>query len=171
MSGGSKVITWLMAILMAALLSACSTTRVERGHSLIQQDLSEPYANVYFIRPNTEHTQGFPDNPLIVEVNGERLMQLGKGEYTLARLKARDITITMRAKTQVRGRWEVTGMAQVRKFNLEPGQTYFILAKNVDGEFRGVTFVPESISQFDAKQISAPLKATGAATEIPISRR
>lgn len=151
MTGRATV--WLVAILMVTVLPACSVTRVERGNSLIQSDLSESYANVYFIRPKTEHPQGFADNPLLVDVNGERLMQLGKGEHTMVRLKARDINITMRDQTQVRGRWEVKELAQTRKFNLEPSQTYYILAKNVDGEFRGVTFVPESISQFDAEPL------------------
>jgi hypothetical protein len=168
MGSGAKATAGLIAILMAMVLSACAATRVERGHSLIQHDLSESYANVYFIRPSTEHPQGFADNPLLVDVNGERLMRIGKGEYTMVRLKARDITVTMRDQTQVRGRWEVTEMAQTRKFNLEAGQSYFILAKNVDGEFRGVTFVPESISQFDARQISANLKAKGVAKEAVI---
>lgn len=160
MIGGTKTAVWLMAIFMVALLPACSVTRVNHDHSLAQSDLSESYANVYFIRPNTEHPHGFADNPLVVDVNGERLMKLGKGEYTMARLKARDITVTMSAQTQVRGRWEVTEMKQDRKFNLEPGETYYILAKMVDGEFRGVTFIPESISQLEAGQI-VPSLSTG----------
>lgn len=169
MSGGTRAAAWLMVIFMAALLPGCSTTRVERGHALIQGEAAESYARVYFIRPNTEHPAGFADNPLIVEAGGERLMQLGKGEYTMLHLKARDITITLRNQTQVRGRWEVTEMKQSRKFNLEPGQTYFILAKMVDGEFRGVTFVPESITLSDAKRVGGALRAVGVAGKAAIA--
>jgi hypothetical protein len=170
MGSAVKVVTGLAALLLVMALSACSTTRIERGHSLVQSDPAESYANVYFIRPNTEHPQGFADNPLKVDVSGERLMQLGKGEYTLVRLKARDITITLRNQTQVRGRWEVTELKQTRNFNLQAGQTYFILAKSVDGEFRGVTFVPESITLFDARQVSRSMRATGAASDAPIAK-
>lgn len=170
MSGGARATAWLMAVLMVALLPGCSTTRVERGHALIQGAAAESFARVYFIRPNTEHPTGFADNPLIVDVSGERLMQLGKGEYTMLHLKARDITITLRNQTQVRGRWEVTEMKQSRKFNLEPGQTYFILAKLVDGEFRGATFVPESITLPDAKRVGDGLRAVGVAGKAAIAR-
>ncbi len=171
MVGGTKVAAGIWVVMVAVLLSACTSTRIDRGNSLIQNDAAESYASVYFIRPNTEHPQGFADNPLTIAVNGERLMRLGKGEYTLVRLKARDISVTMSNQTQVRGRWEVTEMEQVRDFNLEPGQTYFILAKMVDGEFRGVTFIPESISLFDVQQIKTPLRATGAAKATPIAMR
>ncbi len=171
MVGGVKVAAGIWVIMVAVLLSACTTTRIDRGHSLIQSDASASYASVYFIRPNTEHPQGFADNPLAVSVNGERLMRLGKGEYTLVHLKARDISVTMKNQTQVRGRWEVTEMEQTRNFNLEPGQTYYILAHSVDGEFRGVTFVPESVALFDVKQIKAPLRAAGAAKSSPIHLR
>ncbi len=170
MTDRAKVTAWLMAALTMVMLSACSITRIDRGHSLIQDDPAESYADVYFIRPNTEHPQGFSDNPLVVEVNDERLMRLGKGEYTRVRIKARDIVVTMRVQAQVRGRWEVTELEQTRSFNLEAGRTYFILAKMKDGEFRGVTFIPESISLFDAKQLPRPLRATGAASAAPIDR-
>ncbi|MDZ4263618.1 MAG: hypothetical protein U1B30_14965 [Pseudomonadota bacterium] len=171
MVGGVKGTLGLLVLGLAALLSACSTTRIDRGHSLIQSDAAESYANVYFIRPTTEHPLGFADNPLTVAVNGERLMRLGVGEYTLVQLKARDISVTMKNQTQVRGRWEVTEMEQTRNFNLEPGQTYYILAKMVNGEFRGVTFIPESITLFDVRQIKTSLRATGAAKKTPIYLR
>lgn len=163
MRGGARVAAWLAAALMALTLVGCSTTRIDRGHPLIQGEAGESYARVYFIRPNTEHPQGFADNPLLVEAGGEPLMRLGKGEYAMVHLKARDITITLRDLTQVRGRWEVTEMKQSRKFNFEAGQTYYLLAKNVDGEFRGVTFIPEIISQFDGDTLRQNLRdASGA---------
>ena len=171
MVGGAKVVMGLWVVVVAALLSACTTTRIDQGHSLIQSDASASYANVYFIRPNTEHPQGFADNPLTVAVNGERLMRLGKGEYTLVRLKARDISVTMSNQAQTEGRWAVKEVQQTRDFTLEPGQTYYILAHSVDGEFRGAAFVPESIALFDVKRIAYPLRAAGAAKSSPIYMR
>ena len=144
-------------------------TDVNRSHSLMQSDLSRPHAAVYFIRPTTEHVAGFADNELDVELDGEDLISLGKAEYTLVYLKPRDVTITLRNRTQVRGRWEVTELEQSRQFSFKAGETYFIVTRMFDGEFRGAHFIPESISLVDAKNAVHYLKPAGLANQHPIS--
>ena len=165
-------LTSLFVLLLAVLtVSGCSMFRVSEvngSHSLIQTDLNRPYAAVYFIRPKTEHVAGYADNVLDVEVDGENLMELAKGEYTLVYLKPRDITITLRNRTQVRGRWEVTEMAQSRQFSLRGGETYFIQTRMFDGEFRGARFIPEALSLFDAKNAARYLQPAGQARQHPI---
>ena len=154
---------------LALLISACAVTQVNLKHGMVQGDLSKPYAKVYFIRPFTEHPMGFSDNDLAVDVDGKRLMSLTKGEYTLVYLKPRDITITMTIPAQVRGRWEVTDMSQSRRFNLEPGQTYYINARLLDGEFRGARFIPTAMSRHEAQQAVRHLRAVGDAVSVPVS--
>lgn len=167
----SSVITWLILLAGGLLLSACAmfrVTAVNDAHSLIQADLNRPHASVYFIRPTTEHPMGYADNALDVEIDGEHLMALAKGEYTLVRLKPRDVTVTLRNRTQVRGRWEVTAMARSRRFSFEAGKVYFVLADMFDGEFRGVHFTPRSISLFEAKRAAQYLEPAGQARQHPI---
>ncbi len=154
---------------LALLISACAVTRVNLEHGMVQGDRSKPYAKVYFIRPFTEHPMGFSDNDLTVDVGGKKLMSLSKGEYTLVYLKPRDITVTMTIPAQVRGRWEVTKISQSRYFNLEPGQTYYIEARLLDGEFRGARFIPTTMSRYEAQQAVRHLRAVGDALAVPVS--
>lgn len=162
------IVRWLSAALLVFAVSACTVTRVNQGHNLVQVDLSKPHAKVYFIRPNTEHPMGFSDNDVTVDIDGGHLMDLTKGEYTLVYLKPRDITVTMTIPAQVRGRWEVTDMSQSRYFNLEPGQTYYVLASLLDGEFRGARFIPTAISRHEAQQLVSHLRPAGAAKSLPV---
>lgn len=169
----NRLTTGLFWIGCALLLSACSmfrVTDVNQRHSLIQTDLNQPHATVYFIRPQTEHPMGYPDNDLDVDVDGERLMELGKGEYTMVRVKPRDVTVTLRNRTQVRGRWELTEMARSQRFDFEAGQVYFVLADMFNGEFRGVRFNPKPITLFEAKQAVRYLEPAGLARQHPIEK-
>ncbi len=164
----SKLISLLILLLGVVVLSACSAfrvTKVNDSHALIQSDLNRPHATVYFIRPNPEHPMGYADNKLLVEVDAEELMKLGKAEYTMVYLKPRDITITLRNRTQVGGRWEVAEKERTRQFSLKTGETYYILADLFDGEFRGAHFIPKSISLFDAKIEAEHLTAVGLARD------
>lgn len=158
----------VLSILSAALLTGCSVSRVNGNHSLIQKDMSQSYATVYFIRPNTEHPMGFSDNAIAVDVDGEKLISLAKGEYTLVHLKPRKVDVKLRDLAQLRGRWEVEEMSWRRQLDLSSGETYYVLAKPVNGEFRGVRFMPTQLSLHEARQAAKDLRAVGAAKENPI---
>lgn len=161
-------LVFFMMVMSAAVLTGCSVTKVNQAHSLVQADAAGAFARVYFIRPNTEHPLGFADNALSVLVDGEELVSLGKGEYTLVYLKPRNVSVSLRNFTQTRGRWELEEMIRTAAFTFESGQTYFVLARPVDGEFRGAYFLPEVIDLFSAKQASAHLKAAARAVKEPI---
>lgn len=169
----ANLITGLMLLSCGLLLSACAMFRitdVNNRHSLIQADSSRPHATVYFIRPKTEHPMGFAGNVLDVEADGEDLMALAKGEYTMVRLKPRDVRVTLRNRTQVRGRWELTEMARSRQFSFEAGKVYFVLADMFNGEFRGVRFTPKAISLYEAKHAVQHLEPAGQARQHPIAK-
>ena len=169
----SKLTSLLVLLLSVTLLSGCGllqVSKVDGTHGLIQAEQNRPHATVYFIRPKTEHAAGYADNLLAVELDGEGLMKLGKGEYTMVYLKPRDVTITLRNLTQVRGRWEVAEMKQSRQFDFKDGETYFIQTTMFDGEFRGARFIPKALSLFDAKKAVRYLQPAGLARENPISK-
>lgn len=161
---------WLGAIMAAVLvLTGCTSTKINTGNSLLQPDLKAEFAKVYFLRPPTEHVQGFADKPVTVEVDSEKLLELGKGDYALVYLKPRAVTVTLRNFTQVAGRWEVKKLERSRSFEFAAGKSYFILTRPVDGEFRGVAFIPESVGLFEAKNIAKVLKPTGEAKRARIA--
>ncbi len=169
----SKLISLFILLLSATLLSGCSLLRVsqvDHAHDLVQAEQSRPHAKVYFIRPKTEHVAGYADNALDVALDGEDLIKLGKAEYILVYLKPRDVTITLRNRTQVRGRWEVAEMSQSRQFSFKADETYFIQARMFDGEFRGARFIPEALSLFDARNAVRYLVPVGLARQHPISK-
>lgn len=156
---------------MAAVfvLAGCSSTHINASHPLLQPDLKSEFAKVYFLRPPTEHVQGYADKPVTIEVDKEKLLELGKGDYALVYIKPRGVRITVRNLTQMRGRWEVASQERSRSFEFAAGKSYFILTRPVDGEFRGVAFVPESVGLFEAKNIAKMLKPTGEAKRARIA--
>jgi len=169
----TKLISLFVLLLSVTLLSGCGLLRVSKvdnTHGLVQMEQSRPHAKVYFIRPKTEHVAGYADNALAVELDGEELMKLGKAEYVLVYLKPRGVTITLRNRTQVRGRWEVTEMSQSRQFSFQADETYFIQTNMLDGEFRGARFIPEALSLFDARKAVRYLEPAGLARQYPISK-
>jgi hypothetical protein len=78
-------------------------------------------------------------------------------------VKPREVAITMSNKTQTRGRWEVEELSYTRRFAFESGQTYYIEAKPVDGEFRGAHFIPTELTLIEAKKASRHLSPIGRA--------
>jgi hypothetical protein len=153
---------------LAALgVSGCASTKIVSNHPLMEKSGSGPYATVYFLRPNTERAMGFPDNPLTIEMDQEKLLTLGKGEYTMLRLKPRiTTTMTLKSKTAVGPNWTIKEMSKDKKWSFAAGQTYFLVLKPVDGEFRGVYFVAESVDLFSAKEVAPKLHAVSVAKPI-----
>lgn len=137
-------------------------------HPLIQLNPNGPAATVYLLRPYPERAMGFPDNDLKVELNKETLLKLTKGQYTMVRLIPRDYTLTLKNLTEAGAFWAVKEMSRNYRFNFNAGETYFIVIKPLDGEFRGVHFTAESVDAFAAKQIAQQLSAVGAASATPI---
>lgn len=161
------------AALVATVISGCAVpginmTKVESGHPLLEQGAGQ-FATVYFIRPNTERAMGFPDNPLTIELDQAKLMLLGKGEYTMVRLKSRPaVTMTLRSRTAVGPNWTIKEISNDKKWAFSGGETYYIVLKPVDGEFRGVHFVAENVDPFAAREAAKSLHAVGAARSAPL---
>lgn len=161
------------AALLATVISGCgmpgiNMTKIESNHPLLEQGAGQS-STVYFIRPNTERAMGFPDNPLSIELDQERLLSLGKGEYTMVRLKPRPaVTMTLRSKTAIGPNWTIKELSKDKKWAFASGETYYIVLKPVDGEFRGVYFVAENVDPFTAREAAKPLHAVGAARSAPL---
>ncbi len=165
----SAILRGVMLVISIVALSGClSATKLNEQHSSIEPQQQLAHAKVYFIRPWTEHPQGFADNPLEVFMGAEKLLDLRKGEYTLVAIKPQQTQITLKNLTQTRGRYELEKLERSRRFDFEADQTYYIVTEPFDGEFRGVHFTPEAKTKYEARDIVATLRTVGAARRSPI---
>ena len=159
MTLGRRKIHWLAGLIAGGVmltLSGCSLTKVDKSFPLY--DSASTGATVYWLRPETERTMGIADNAVTVELNGERLMRLGKGEYTKVNIVARDYTVTLKNKTETGPHWHVVDVKKRARWVFEPGETYYLAVQAVDGEFRGVKFQVEQLRDYDAQNMMAKLR-------------
>ncbi|MFQ5469689.1 MAG: DUF2846 domain-containing protein [Gammaproteobacteria bacterium] len=163
-----KSINCFILLAVTIALAGCAGTAVDTSHPLIKDATAGPLAHIYFIRPQTERFLGMADNKLAVELDQQHILDIVKGEYALIDIEPGDIWVTTRSSTSWGPRQAVKKMSKSRRFNFEGGNTYFIVIKPVDGEFRGVYYMPESVSLSEAKQVVRGLRATGEAKNTPI---
>ena len=150
MALGGAVVTWLVG---------CTSSTISTKHPLVQGATGGTAATVYFLRPEIERRMGFPDNPVAIDLNQEQLVTLARGEYTVVKLVPREAVLTLRNLTEAGPVWAVKQMERQYTFNFKPGETYYLMVKPVDGEFRGVFFKPESVDPYVAKQAADGLHA------------
>lgn len=160
----------LFGVSVSLGLSACTATRVAGDHPLVSGGAGGPSATVYFLRPEPERRMGFADNPVTIELNQDRLMKLGRGEYTVVQLAPRESTFTLRNLTEAGPNWNVKELERQYRFELAPGQTYYLVVRAIDGEFRGIHFVAESVDSGTARQVAATLRPAGAARSAQLPR-
>lgn len=159
-------------VLMAFAMAGCAVLHsdVQESHPLVYKGGDAPYTTVYFIRPWTERAAGFSDNTLSVDLDGRPLLFLNKGEYTMVRLQPRvRATLTLRNQTEVGPDWRIKEMVKDYEYAFEAGNSYFIVIEPIDGEFRGVYFVPKTVDLFTAKEYVDSVRAVGPARDVPLS--
>ena len=142
--------------LLLVVLAGCSMTKVNKAFPLFEKPGAG--ATIIWLRPDTERVMGIADNPVSIELNDELLMKLGKGEAKKVSVVPRDYTITLRNKSEAGTYWFVKDMRKRMKWKFDAGQTYYLAVKAVDGEFRGVTFNIERLSEYDGKAMAANLR-------------
>lgn len=151
----------IAGIVLALALVGCTSTRVVGSHPLVEAAAGGTSATVYFLRPEPERRMGFADNPLTIELNQDRLLKLGRGEYTVVRLVPRASVFTLRNLTEAGPHWSVKERERQYRFEFQPGQTYYIVISAVDGEFRGIHFLAESVDAMKAREVAARLRPVG----------
>lgn len=158
----SALMAAVMALFLAAL-AACTASQLEAGHPLVAGGGEEGVAQVYFIRPRTERYLGVADNALRIEADRAPLLELAKGEYALVPMKPGSVWITVNSDTSWGPSHDIKEMSTSQEFSFVAGRTYFLTLTAVDGEFRGVTYRPESVDLERARELGATLQPSGAA--------
>ena len=147
----------LMAIL--ALVS-CGSTSVNRSHPLVARPDDPESGRVYFLRPD-EGFSGVRMNAAAVKVGGEELLTLRPGEYCLVHLKPYDGEVFVTS-------WGVVGGAMTRQTE---GGILEVVAGGVHHVYLypiPTGYVPAQVTESEAREASAHLKAIGAAAIEPI---
>jgi len=137
---------------LVAVLAGCATS-INKEHPMIVTQPDVAAANIYFIRPMTYRERGIADNPVVIEFNGMELLKLGKGEYTLLRVRPEKILLKTRNRTLFTNKDEPVEMTRELRMELAPGKTYFIHIRQVNEEFRGVYYVPMPVDLKTAKEL------------------
>jgi len=153
---------YIVVILAGLLVSGCWTS-VKGSHPLIQKNPATPHASVYFIRPRSERFMGMADNRVTVSLDKQPLIELVKGEYTLAQLRPGQTWISIDNQTTFGPAHRIKDESRSRSFTFAAGKTYYIAINPVDGEFRGVYFLPKMLDFSEAQKISRHLRAVGSA--------
>lgn len=150
-------------------VTGCSTIEKTDIFSRTKVIDSNPYltgdggASVYFIRPLTERAMGAADNMITVDINDTELLKIDKGEYTLVNLKPMENAVITTYDLTAWGSpdRDLITKSRSRKFTFVEGRTYFINLDMVDGEFRGVEYMPTSIDLETAKKLVKWMRPVG----------
>lgn len=160
----------IVGVVLALVSVGCTATRVVGSHPLVAAAAGGASATVYFLRPEPERRMGFADNPVTIELNQERLMKLGRGEYTVVHLVPRVSVFTLRNLTEAGPHWSIKELERQYRFEFEPGQTYYLVISAVDGEFRGIHFLAQSVDAMKAREVAARLRPVGDARSAQLSK-
>ena len=152
----------IVAALLCLLLGGC-WTKINDTHPLLQSDARRPYATVYFLRPRTERFMGMADNRVTVLLDQQPLLELVKGEYTLVRIFPGQAWVAIENQTTYGPAHRIKTETRSRSFTFVAGQTYYIAIKPIDGEFRGVHFLPQALTLAEAQSLKPRMRAVGAA--------
>lgn len=160
----------LLGLLAATLLGGCGIT-VYPDNPLLQGVTDKtPTACVYFIRPALIKPKGFADKPMTVTFEGEKLLTIDQGFYTMLKMKPGKGDVITHSMTKFTTRPEPIKVARKREYNFIAGKTYFIYLKRIDDGFRGVFYDPAPASLAEAKKVISyyDVSARGAARDAPI---
>jgi len=78
------------------------------------------------------------------------------------------VWISVTSMTNWGARNAIKEMNRSSQFNIEAGETYFIVFNLVDGEFRGAFFMPEMIDLHAARELTQHMRPVGRARKSPI---
>jgi hypothetical protein len=147
-------------IASAMSLSGCGVT-IYKQHPALQLTPETKPAKVYFIRPMPEKHKGIADSKIIVDYQGQKLLAIAEGTYTLLAINPGKGEITTHSKTMFTNRKIPIDVSRSRAFTFVAGGTYFIYLKRDNQEFRGIFYDPEPLTLASAKSVAQGLDSVG----------
>ena len=164
----SSIFNLLFLPIFVIALSSCSTSQTIKN-SYVQDTVEDEHvAKVYFIRPKPMKFKGLADSRITVEINGERLLRIDEGAYTMVKIKPTKANITTRSRTMFTNQTQPIDVSRTREYRFIAGKTYLIHLERVNEEFRGIYYDPAPVTLEKAKLLTDRLRATGGAKAEPI---
>lgn len=154
----SRLIVIIGIALLSMMLNGCTGTKVIEESEALQHNLTQPYSTVYILRERPRYISGLPDQPVKIEINGYEVGALSYSEYIMLQIVPTEGTIRFTSLDIYGAVPDPRWMTGEETFNFAAGQTNFIRAKFIDGEFRGAFFVPERIEFNLARELAKTLK-------------
>ena len=162
-----------MAIGFIVLLSACASVNPQHP-DVVQEDQLKgkeaEVANVYFIRPRPLKSKGVADEAVRIEFQGQELLKIDEGSYTLLHIKPSKGQLKVFSWTQFTNKERPIEVWRAREYKFIEGKTYFVYIRQINEEFRGVFYDPEPVGLDEAKKLLASTFARGAARKAPIDK-
>lgn len=151
------------------LLGGCAS--INERHPELAAAAGPDVATVYFIRPVPTFTHPYADAPVSIQYQGELLLTLDEGVYTLVYLKPGNGEVRIYNNTLYTNNRQSQRVWRERRYRFVAGRTYFIHVKQVDEEFRGIFYEPELVDLKEAKFLIRTARAYGgAALAHPINK-
>ncbi len=160
-----------LAILAHTTVLEAASTKINKKHPLLSTETSDAAASVYFIRPSAGF-RGVMGRRLSIRLDGEELLKLKKGQYTLVRLKPWEgqVVVKSSAVVMVGGGNSMIKVEEARHFAFVAGEYYYILmSERIRDMYQGSSFPPIPIPRERAVEITASLTPVGDAVEVPLA--
>jgi Ankyrin repeats (3 copies)/Ankyrin repeat len=156
--------------LLLFFLTACGTTAVIGSNSQLAQAGQIDSAKVYFLRPDVGYF-GLEANAVSISIDGEKLLTLAKGEYTLVYLQpiTGKVTVEALVPRTASGKTVVTTVKASEQVKLEAGKSYHIAVCKRYGKPEESLSFPVLIEGSYANEGSGALRPVGDAIHEPLS--
>jgi hypothetical protein len=161
-----------MTSFVFAATAIAASTAVNPKHPLLIDQTENAGVIVYFIRPDAGF-RGVMGRAVSIRMDGEELLKLAKGEYTLVHMKPWTVDIVVKSSTVVMsgGMNAMIAVEESRPFTFAAGEMYYVFVSEAPRSFGGgSSFVPASMNREQAVEAAAGLAATGNAEAAPLTR-
>lgn len=165
--GGHAIqgLAWLGLLALLALLSACAGSKIVHDSPILEPKPDQPYSTIYFMRKDDKVYRGLAEDAVWIEINGQNVVKLAKGEYAMIRIKPIESTVRVISMSYIGTNPYPQEVFGEDTFNFAANQTNFIDISLRDGEFRGIYFMPVRVESKDARAIARDLKPVGVSKE------
>jgi len=166
----TKRLRYFACGLFVFIAVGCGTTAIMQTHPLLADPLNVKAAKVYFIRSDSGF-DGVRGNAYTISLDGQDLLTISKGEYTLVYLMeySGDMTVV---SSDVVNRGGLNTWIKVkgsRRFLFEGSKTYYItFERSLHDPFQGTAYIPTGITETVAKRMAGTLKPIGEAVAHPL---